>query len=178
MITWKNHFLYLVDYQHWANDKLFECLDKLSDEARKRDEGLFFKSIHGTANHLLVNNQLWFGRLKGEAQESRSDQQLHEEWRELKQALRQTVRHTQHWLQAQPPEFFEGELHFHSGSGMEHVNWVHDVLTHFATHYAHHRGQIAAIATKLGAPIPEMDFIYYRRDMQDSLANSRFSAAG
>ena len=27
MITWKKHFLYQVDYQHWANDVLFGSLD-------------------------------------------------------------------------------------------------------------------------------------------------------
>lgn len=173
MISWKTHFQYQVDYQHWANDVLFESLDKLSDEARKRDESLFFKSIHGTLNHLLVVNMLWLARFKGESLDIRLDQPLHDDWRELKQALRQTVRQTQHWLQAQPQEFFEGELHYSTSAGMEHVYWVHDVLIHFATHYAHHRGQISGVATRLGAPSPEMDYIYYRRDMQDSLANSK-----
>lgn len=176
MISWKNHFLYQIDYQHWANDKLFESCDMLSDEARKRDAGLFFKSIHGTANHLLVTNLLWFARLRGDHVDLRPDQQVHDDWRELKLALKQTVRQTQHWLQAQPHEFFEGELRYRIASGVEHSNWVHDVLTHFVTHYAHHRGQIAGIATQLGAPIPEMDYIGYRRDMQDSLANLRQAA--
>jgi uncharacterized damage-inducible protein DinB len=44
--------------------------------------------------------------------------------------------------------------------------WVRDVLTHLFTHYAHHRGQVSAVATRLGAPCPEMDFVYYRREME------------
>lgn len=178
MISWKNHFLYQVDYQHWANDKLFESCDKLSDEARKRDAGLFFKSIHGTANHLLVVNLLWLGRLQGEPKDYRLNQQIFEDWRELKTALKQTVRQTQHWLQAQPPEYFEGELAYRTVAGLEQRDWIHDVLTHFVTHYAHHRGQISGIATQLGAPAPEMDFIYYRRDMQDSVAKAGIAAHG
>ena len=42
MITWKKHFIYLADYQYWANETLFESLDHLTDAARKSDQGLYF----------------------------------------------------------------------------------------------------------------------------------------
>jgi len=173
MISWKSHFLYQFDYQHWACDQLFQSLDKLSDEARKRDEGMFYKSIHGTVNHLLVSALVWGGRIKGESADYRNDQELFEDWRELKLATKQTIRQLQHWLQAQPPEFFVEELRYSMSSGKEHVSWVHDVLTHFVTHAAHCRGQISAVATRLGAPAPDLDYILYRRDMQESLANAK-----
>jgi uncharacterized damage-inducible protein DinB len=173
MISWKSHFLYQLDYQHWASDQLFESLDKLSDEARKQDEGLFYKSIHGTINHMLVNSLVWSGRLKGESPDYRMDQQLFEDWRELKLAQKQTLRQMQHWLQAQAPEFFVEELRYTISSGKEHVNWVHDILTHFVTHSAHSRGQAIATGVRLGAPTADMDYLLYRRDMQDTLANSR-----
>lgn len=177
MISWKNHFLYQIDYQHWANDVLFECLDKLGDDARRADEGMFFKSINGTLNHMLVFNLLWWGRMRGENPDLRPDQSLHEEYRELKVALKQAVRHTQHWLEAQPGAFFEGETRYTSLSGKERINWVHEVLTHYVNHMAHHRGQISAVATRLGAPTPDLDYLYYRHEMQASLANARLISA-
>jgi len=176
VISWKTHFLYLVDYQHWANERLFDVLDKLSDEARKRDVGLFYKSVHATYNHMLLSNLLWLSRLRGETPDLRLDQPMYEEWRDLKQALRQSARQTQHWLQAQPNEFFEGELRYRTQSGINHVNWVHDVLANFLAEYTHQRGQITAIATQLGAPAPELEFLNYRREMQDSLAKMRQAA--
>ncbi|PHV12696.1 DinB family protein [Chitinimonas sp. BJB300] len=175
MISWKNHFLYQVDYQHWANDKLLASCDKLSDEVRKHEEGLPFRSIHGTVNHLLVINLKWLGRLQGEPKDYKLDQQLFDEWRELKLALKQTMRQTQHWVEAQPESYFVGELHFKTSAGVEQHNWIHDVLTHFATDCAHYRGQIAGLAVRLGAPTVDMDFINYRRDMQDSLAHSKIA---
>ena len=178
MIAWKTYFQYQIDYQHWANERLFESLDKLSDDLRKQDEGLFYKSIHGTVNHLLVQNLIWSGRLNGESPELRLDSQLHDDWRELKLALKQSARQLQHWLQAQPPEFFEQELRYLQGGTLEHRQWVHDVLTHFCHQCAGIRGQIGAIATRLGAPAPEFDYLFYRREMQDSLANARQSANG
>ncbi|GAB3261826.1 DinB family protein [Chitinimonas naiadis] len=176
MISWKTHFLYQIDYQHWANEKLFDMLDKLSDDARKRDAGMYYKSVHATYNHLLISNLLWFNRLRGQAPDLRLDQPIYEEWRDLKQALRQSLRQTQHWLQAQPNEFFEGELRYRTSSGIAHVNWVHDALSHFVAEYAHQRGQVIAISSQLGAPAPELDFLNYRREMQESLAKMRQAA--
>ena len=40
-------------------------------------------------------------------------------------------------------------------------------------HMVHHRGQISAVATRLGAPAPEMDYIYYKRSVDSALAQGR-----
>lgn len=177
MITWKKHFLYQVDYQHWANDVLFGSLDRLDDETRNCMQGLFFGSIHHTLNHLLVGQLNWWARLKGEPAPHPLDTVLHEDWRGLKQALRQETRALQHWLEMQPEAWFEGSITYHNTQKHEFTSWVRDVLTHLMTHNAHHRGQISAVATRLGAPVPEMDFIYYKREMADHLEHLQQSRA-
>src|SRR6187399_823997 len=55
----------LARYNRWMNDKLYELSTTLSDEARKRDVGAFFKSIHRTFNHLLVADRIWLARFTG-----------------------------------------------------------------------------------------------------------------
>ena len=54
-----------VRYNRWMNDKLYGLAATLTDEARKRDAGAFFKSIHGTFNHLLLADRVWLARFKG-----------------------------------------------------------------------------------------------------------------
>ena len=44
----------MARYNRWMNEKVYASAALLGDEARKRDRGAFFKSIHGTLNHLLV----------------------------------------------------------------------------------------------------------------------------
>jgi len=39
-----------IRYNRWMNDKPYRLASTLSDEARKRDGGAFFKSIHCTFN--------------------------------------------------------------------------------------------------------------------------------
>ena len=57
-----SHFSLMADYNRWMNDKLYGLAATLSDEARKRDRGAFFKSIHGTLNHLLLADSVWLAR--------------------------------------------------------------------------------------------------------------------
>lgn len=179
MITWKKHFIYLADYQHWANESLFESLDHLTDAARKSEQGLYFHSIHHTLDHILVVNRLWAARLRGQ-NSSVSFNVIHvNDWRELKVTLQKESRQFQHWLESQPDVFFEMSASYDGMEGKEHDNWVRDILTHVFNHATHHRGQISAVATSLGAPVPQMDYIYYKREMNNCLDElSSHSAPG
>src|SRR5690606_32113704 len=57
----------LARYNRWMNDKLYGLAAGLTDEARKRDCNAFFKSIHGTLNHLLLADRVWLARFRGDA---------------------------------------------------------------------------------------------------------------
>jgi uncharacterized damage-inducible protein DinB len=166
MYTWKNYCVVQADYQHWANEVLFASLDRLQPEAIGSDQGLFFRSIHHTTDHMLMVSQSWLARLQGENLAVNYRIINNPDWRELKSVLRHETRKLQAWLEAQPVDFFDGQIAFTGSDGKNRSMWVRDALTHLFTHYAHHRGQISAVATRLGAPCPEMDFVYYRREME------------
>ena len=55
----------MARYNRWMNGKVYATAALLSDEERKRDRGAFFKSIHGTLNHILVGDRVWLGRPAG-----------------------------------------------------------------------------------------------------------------
>jgi len=52
----------MAEYNCWMNERLYAVCAEIPDEERKRDAHAFFKSIHGTLNHLLVGDKLWLGR--------------------------------------------------------------------------------------------------------------------
>jgi len=171
--TWKSHYIIQADYQHWANEVLFSALDHLQADAIASDQGLFFKSIHHTVDHMLLVSQAWLARLKGETLNPDYKALHHPDWRELKMSLRREVRHLQDWLGAQPEEFFDQQISFAGSDGKPRQMWVRDALVHLFTHYTHHRGQISAVVTRLGGPCPEMDFVYYRRAMDKLMAEAQ-----
>ena len=170
MYSWKSYFIVQADYQHWANEVLLTSLGHLTDDAIEGDQGLFFRSIHHTLDHILTVSEVWFARLRGEHFAVNYREIRHPNWRELENAMRHETRHLQAWLEMQPVEFFDSRIEFSGSDGRRHEMWVRDALTHLFTHYAHHRGQISAVATRLGAPCPEMDFVYYRREMEKVMA--------
>jgi uncharacterized damage-inducible protein DinB len=55
----------LARYNRWMNEKLYAVASELTDEERKSDRGAFFKSIHGTLNHLLLADSVWMARFTG-----------------------------------------------------------------------------------------------------------------
>ncbi len=174
MYTWKSYYVVQADYQHWANEILFEAADHLKPEFLASDQGLFFKSILHTIDHMLLVSQVWQTRLRGEISSEPPDYKHlhHPDWRELKNALRKETRRLQDWLDHQPDAWFEGRIAYTASDGRIQENWVRDALNHLYTHYAHHRGQVSAVLTRLEAPRPAMDFIFYRREMDKILAAS------
>ena len=163
-LSWKQHFCNQAEYHYWANEVLFESLDTLPAAKLSANEGLFFGSAVNTLNHILVGTRIWFGRLREEDPKQLGlDDVLHADWAELKQALRGELRALHSWLECQPDATFERTLAYTNTRGEPFRTQVAEVLTHLFLHLQHHRGQVSVAATRLGAPSPEMDYIFWRR---------------
>ena len=62
----KERYDELAAYNRFVNLRLYAEAATLPDEVRKRPIGLFFKSLHGTLNHLLVADYIWLRRMTGD----------------------------------------------------------------------------------------------------------------
>ncbi len=170
MIGWKQHFIYEVDYQHWANEQVFVVLDRFEDHVRKSRQGTLFESIHNTVDHMLVLTHVWFGRIRAQPDELPFNQVRYPEWRDLKRVFRQELRDLQHWLEIQPEDFFTLQISYKTAEGRAASFWARDLLTHLMLQLIHHRGQVTAVAGRLGAPAPELGYLFYRREMDKYLS--------
>ena len=54
----KSHFTMMADYNAWANSRLYRMASQLPDEQYRRDVGAYFKSLHGTLNHIMCAGEL------------------------------------------------------------------------------------------------------------------------
>src|SRR5258708_5459926 len=66
MAMLKAHFDELAAYNRWANRRIYLAAATLPDEVRKQGVGLFFGSLHGTLNHMLVADYIWMRRFIGD----------------------------------------------------------------------------------------------------------------
>ena len=139
-------------YNAWMNSRLYEACAGLPDGERKKDVGAFFKSIHGTLNHLLVGDSVWMGRFEGPVFAPASlAQELHADFAELHGARTQMDARITAWARRLTPEVLGGELAY-----MSIVNpaprrmpmWI--AVAHFFNHQTHHRGQLTTLLMQRG----------------------------
>ena len=82
-----HQFKQLANYNRWANARLYAAALDLSEQAYRLHIGVFFGSLHGTLNHLLLTDRLWLKRLTREGEHpNRLDTILYENSVELTQA--------------------------------------------------------------------------------------------
>lgn len=52
------HYRMFGHYSAWANGRLYEAVARLPSNNTGPTAGAFFKSVHGTLNHLLVTDRI------------------------------------------------------------------------------------------------------------------------
>jgi uncharacterized damage-inducible protein DinB len=152
----------LAAYNRWMNDKLYAACAELSDEERKADRKAFFKSIHGTLNHILLADRVWFGRFVGRPFKVRSlDQELYADFGELRAERVAFDQDIEGWAQSVTDQQLAGKLRFVSivkPQPLECDLWV--CVTHFFNHQTHHRGQVTTLLSQCGKDYGITDLIW------------------
>lgn len=164
----RDALLCMARYNVWATRRLLAQVDLLAEADYRRDLGLFFKSVHGTLNHLLVvEHALWFPRLaEGVSPAVALDAELEPDRERLRSRLTDAVAAWGPLLQAWPDERLQAQLHYRRMNGQAVSLPVAPTLQHVFNHGTHHRGQITAALTALGQPAPELDLVYMLQEEQ------------
>jgi uncharacterized damage-inducible protein DinB len=152
----------LASYNRWMNERLYALCAELPDAERKRDRGAFFKSIHGTLNHLLLADRIWLGRFTGVPfPVTGLDQELYADFGELRSERERTDREITSWVASLAPDVFAGTLRYTSfvnPAPRSYPFWV--AVTHFFNHQAHHRGQLTTLLMQAGVDPGVTDLIW------------------
>lgn len=151
----------LARYNQWATERLIKVVDLLPDEAYRRNVGLFFKSVHGTLNHLLLaEHELWFKRFSGAATGPTAlDVEVEPDRQRLWQRLQGDAALWLPWLDGVSELQLLGELHYRRSDGQAMALPFAATLAHVFNHGTHHRGQVTAALTMLGQSCPELDLV-------------------
>ena len=158
----RRHCELMAEYHGWAYALLFEAVDALDDERYRLDAGLYFRSIHGTLNHLLLVDHLWYGRLVEDpwplgtlADELESDRAA------LKAQLLARSGVWRRYLDALSDEALAGVAGFRKIDGTPARLPRASCVLHVFNHGTHHRGQVTAAVTQFGGRAPEIDLPYF-----------------
>jgi uncharacterized damage-inducible protein DinB len=157
----KAHFERFAAYNKWANARLYEAAFAVDDATYRRNVGAFFKSLHGTLNHLLVTDRMWMRRLTGEGEHpSRLDAIMFEDRLELARARADEDERIVRFIGSLDEAALSGSIKYANTSGKEFEQPRAEILAHLFNHQTHHRGQahtILSICT--GREPPSLDLL-------------------
>lgn len=152
----KAHFVMMAEYNAWANGRLYEMAKRLSDEQYRRDVGVYFKSLHGTLNHILTADMIWMRRLTGAGDHpTKLNTIVCDDLVSLSAARQREDRRLIDLVQTLSDTEIDEPFEYQMLSGAPVKQRRGDVLAHMFNHQTHHRGQAHAILTLLGVAEPD-----------------------
>ena len=158
----KQHFSTLTQYHSWAFNRLYEYLESVSEKDYRRECGLFFKSIHGTLNHSLLADKIWYGRCINQPfSVSGLGEELSSDRKQLENEIKNQSAKWSEFLQQTDADKLGNNIEYHTTQGREKSLQLANILSHIVNHGTHHRGQVSAALTQFGYSAPEIDLPYF-----------------
>jgi uncharacterized damage-inducible protein DinB len=159
------HYRMFGHYNAWANKRLYDASARLSPEQYRADRGAFFKSVHGTLNHLLATDRIWMRRFTGQGDApDRLDAILFEALDELSGAREAEDRRIVNFVEGLDDERIAGSIKYRRVSSPEEFEQqLAPALAHWFNHQTHHRGHVHALLTGLVGQAPELDLLFFQR---------------
>src|ERR1700744_2127618 len=159
------NFRQLADYNHWANLRIYGAALEMPEEQYRLPTGIFFGSLHGTLNHLLLADRIWLKRLTGTGEHpDRLDTIRYDDRQQLLRArLTEDTR-----LKDVVGGYDEADLSrivsYKTTSGRPYSQKMQDILLHILNHKTHHRGQAhACFSIVAGREPPTPDLLAFQR---------------
>lgn len=161
----KPHFAMMAGYNAWCNERIYDVAAQLPDADYRADRGAFFKSVHGTLNHLLVADRIWLKRFSGQGEApNRLDAILFEALPELRAARAREDERIVAYIDSLSDADLLGRIRYKTiTTPMEIEQPLAPALVHFFNHQTHHRGQVHALLTGFGLEAPSLDLILFQR---------------
>ena len=158
----------MARYNAWQNKGLRAIIDAMDEDALRRDRGAFFGSILGTLNHLLWGDLVWMARFAGGDAPTQAIADSPDmtatpvEWstRRFRADGRISL-----WADKLGSVDLVGDLTWYSGAAKREVTQpMQTCIVHFFNHQTHHRGQVHAMLTAVGAKPGPTDLPFMPED--------------
>lgn len=151
-MIYKDYLITMANYNEWMNRKLYDICSNIPDDKRKKNMGAFFKSIHGTLNHLLYGDKAWMGRFIGKPFEiSVIGKDLYDNFDDLYRERINTDQKIIDWTQTLSIDWLKSDFEYTSNVDNKTrilPTWI--LVTHMFNHQTHHRGQLTTLIKQLG----------------------------
>jgi len=149
----------MARYHAWATERLLMSVASIPDEFYGKPCGLFFGSIHGTLNHLLLtDSEIWYPRFVQTPTTSLAlDAELESDRAILASRLIAATARWSRYIEGLDEPALADDLRYTMTTGQPRVLPMSSALLHVFNHATHHRGQITAAISMLGFEYQPLD---------------------
>ena len=153
-----SHFRMLARYNRLANARLYSACADLGESELKRERLAFFRSIHGTLNHILLGDRIWLTRFAGgEAPSTGLDAILYDDFAELRAARVAEDARIETFTDGLTGATLKGTIRYVNNEGRAFEDAADLLLAHFFNHQTHHRGQVHDMLMQTDVVPPGLD---------------------
>jgi len=158
-VSVKAQLAQMARYHAWATERLLMAVGPIADESYRKSCGLYFGSIHGTLNHLLLtDSEIWYRRFTQKPVTSLAlDAELESDRVLLASRLIAATTRWQDHVENLDEPALAGNLHYTMTTGQARTLPMSGALLHVFNHATHHRGQITAAISMLGFEYEPLD---------------------
>ena len=164
----KSRYQMFAGYNAWCNERLYAAAAKLTEADYRADRSAFFKSMHGTLNHLLVGDRIWMRRFTGKGDVPASlDATLYDDFVALRAARGSEDAGISRYVESLNDDDLGRKIRYRTLSNPADIEQVlAPALDHFFNHQTHHRGQTHALLSPIigNDATPSFDLIIYQRE--------------
>ena len=166
-------FRMFAGYNDWANKRLYEAAARLPDTSYRAARGVYFGSLHGTLNHILVADRIWMRRFTREGPlPVRLDEILYDELPALTAARHEEDERIIAYTAGLNEAELDSAITYETVTNpAPQTQKLRNALAHFFNHQTHHRGQAHAVLTMTGGnqAAPPLDLLIFQRQAEIGL---------
>jgi uncharacterized damage-inducible protein DinB len=157
-------FQRLYDFDAWANRRVLDACQALTDEQFTRDLGSSFRSVRDTLFHVCGAEWIWLERWHGRSPGAIPSADDYPNLASVRRRWAEVERDLLDYIASLTPEDLQRTLHYKTLAGVPYSQPLWQCLQHVANHSTYHRGQIITMLRQLGAKPVGTDLIAFDRE--------------
>ncbi|MEM7042680.1 MAG: DinB family protein [Pseudomonadota bacterium] len=162
----RDHLCRMARYNRWANARLYDACEAVDDTTYHAEGSMFFGSIHGTLNHILVGDRIWLARILEEpAPGLKLDDRPFSDIATLRRAREDEDRKMIDLTESYDEGGIDADVTYRMVTRPGEVTTpLHLCWLHLFNHQTHHRGQVHDRLVQTSVAPPPLDLIFYLRE--------------
>lgn len=151
----------------WANNKLCDVVNTLSDEQFNMEMKSSFPTIKETIQHIMDTQDIWMERFEGRSPTSWPSGNFQYK-KELTEALRNSSKKLEEKARQYSKKKLKDEIAYTTLKGISGNSAAIEMFAHVMNHGTYHRGQLITMLRMAGiTELPATDLIAYFREKRE-----------